>query len=80
MTKPASPKYTVGQHVEVLAFDFETPGFPAVWMPGTVTAVEPMASGRWDVEITRANGKPPLRQIVGKRGGNRCLRVPHPSG
>ena len=68
------PKYTVGQHVEVLAFDFETPGFPEVWMPGTVTVADLMDSGRRRVVITRDDGHR-LRRIVGTRGGNKRIRA-----
>jgi len=74
--KPASPKYTPGQRVEVLAFDFETPGFSEVWMPVTITAVDPTDSGRW-VEVRRDNGRY-SRQILrkyGKRSRNNRIRA-----
>ena len=70
-----SPKYTVGQRVEVLATDFETPSFPEVWMPGTVRVVDPMDSGRWDVEVDRDNGRTGVRQVVGQRGGDNLIRA-----
>ena len=34
------PKYTPGQRVELLATDFETDGFPEVWMTGTIVAMQ----------------------------------------
>jgi len=71
------PKYAVGERVEVLALDFETPstrrsrfeGSPEVWMPATVTAVDSMQSGdRWAVEVTPDGGRPPIRYAVGEYG------------
>lgn len=67
-------KYSTGQPVEVLAHDFETPGFPVIWHPATVTSVEAREGGMWDVQVLAAKGTwhP---QIVGKRGGNNRLRA-----
>ncbi len=75
MTKPASPKYTVGQRVEVLATDFQTPGFPGVWELGMVTAVEPWRTGRWYVEVARNNGGSPIWHTVGTRDGNKYIKA-----
>jgi len=66
------PQYAVGQRVEVL-----TPklgGVPDEWLPGTVTDVLPMDNGRWNIEVTRDNGSPPLWEIVRKRGSE-CIRT-----
>lgn len=72
-TTQTAPKYTTGQPVEVLATDFNTPGFPQAWFPGTVTIVEARDGGLWDVQVRAENGTwhP---QIIGKCGGNRRIR------
>lgn len=75
MAHNTTPRYTVGQRVEVHATDFDTPGFPRVWMPGTVTEIVAHDSGHSDVVVARDNGKPPVWKRVGKRGGSPSLRA-----
>jgi len=72
--KPASPKYTPGQRVEVLAFDYATTGGEAVWTCGTVTAVEPTYPECWNVEVARDGGKL-YWQEIGQRGGDNLIRA-----
>jgi hypothetical protein len=72
-------KYEEGQEVEVFDTDFETPGFPRVWMRGTVDRTESMGdNGLTQVFVKRtvAGHENPVwsPQIVGKRGGNRNIR------
>jgi hypothetical protein len=69
-----APKFSPQQRVEVLASDFNTPGFPKVWFAATVTAVERREDGKFDVSITREDGVY-AHQIVGTRGGNRNVRA-----
>lgn len=66
-------KYTEGQRVETRGIDFDTPGFPEVWMPGTVDRVENWDDGKSQVFVQRDRGgwSP---QIIGKRGGNKNIR------
>ncbi|MBM0205765.1 hypothetical protein JNW90_33430 [Micromonospora sp. STR1s_5] len=66
-------RYAPGQRVEVLATNFDKPGFPREWTPATVDSVELREDGKWDVQVTAANGTA-HPQIVGKRGGNKNLR------
>jgi hypothetical protein len=75
MTKTApAPKFTANQRVEVFVTDFETPGFPRVWKPATVTAVTLRDCGKlFDVNVTRDDGAF-AHQIVGPRGGNSNIR------
>ena len=63
--KPASPEYTVGQRVEILATDF-----PGVWETATIVAVDLMDDGSWHVEVTLDNGRPPF-----DRGGTKYIRA-----
>lgn len=72
----ASCKYAVGQRVEVLGADFDTPGFPQTWQVGTVAEVYVMNEkrGLWYVEVQRDNGAPST-QVVGPRGGNKYIRA-----
>ena len=66
-------RYTIGQSVEVFVTDFDTPGFPTVWKLGTVTEVAPLNGGLSDVMVNWSGKFSP--QIVGKRGGNKNIRV-----
>ncbi len=75
MTKPADPKFTSGQRVNVRAIDFATPGAPEVWRSGTVTAVSPMRPGGWAVEVTLDNRRPPIRYAVAERGRSDYIRA-----
>lgn len=67
-------RYSLGQPVEVLKHDFETPGFPIVWTAGTVTTVEVDDKGMTSLMVVTVDGRF-SPQIVGKRGGNRNLRA-----
>jgi hypothetical protein len=68
-------KYTAGQAVEVLAYDFTVAGFPQVWMPATITDIEVNPeTGISYLSITRTDGAY-AHQLVGKRGGNKNLRA-----
>jgi len=87
MTKSVESKYTIGQQVEVLVLDFETPGAnrsrfagtPEVWVSGTITALDRLPSGNWAVEVTCDNGRPPIQYAVGEYG-IKFIRAAHPSG
>ena len=73
-TKTKPSPYTTGQRVEVLCHDFTRRDYPRVWLPATVTAVEPRDGGLWDVMVKTDTGQ--LQpQIVGKRGGNKNVRA-----
>jgi len=70
-------QYSEGQEVEVLVTDFSTPGFPRVWMPGTVDRVEPIGDKTQVFvrrTITGSNNPAWESPIVGKRGGNKNIR------
>jgi hypothetical protein len=77
MTKPstAGSKFQVGQAVEVLAFDFATPGFPETWQAGVVDRMEAIGDkGHVQVFVALTAGgwgKP----VVGPRGGNTKIRA-----
>lgn len=72
--KPATCKYKVGQAVQVLAYDFTTPGFPQVWVIGQVVEVKAEARGIWHVNVqTGPTSWQP--QLVGPRGGNPRIRA-----
>lgn len=75
MTTRPAPKFTAGNLVEVYAPDFKIPGYPNVWKPGVVVAIEWLAKHRvWDVMVRGADGAMyPHR--VGARGGNRKIRA-----
>lgn len=73
--KPASPKYAVGERVEVRVFDSKTTGLSDAWTSGTITAVDLMDNGRWSVVVTRDNGRPPVRHGVAKRGKSKYIRA-----
>ena len=66
-------RYHPDQQVEVRITDFDTPGFPQVWTPATVTEVSARQDGLYDVQV-RADRGSWHPQIVGKRGGNSNLR------
>jgi len=86
--KPASPQYTLGQRVEVLATDF-----PGVWETGTIVAMQRVEvlvtdadtgttavadwgyDGCWDVQVARNNDRPPVWQLVAERGGNKYIQA-----
>jgi hypothetical protein len=70
-------RYTPGQHVEVDAIDFKSPGQPHFWAPGVVESVtvQDEQRGLWSVHVKRTdqvNCWSP--QIVGPRGGNKRIR------
>jgi hypothetical protein len=67
-------KYTEGQRVETLEVDFDTPGFPEVWMPGTVDRIEPIGDKGLTQAFVQRNKGGWSPQIIGKRGGNRRIR------
>jgi hypothetical protein len=67
-------KYRAGQRVETFDTNFDIPGFPNEWMPGTVDRVNSIGNkGHMDVFVKRDRGgwSP---QIVGPRGGNKRIR------
>jgi hypothetical protein len=75
MRKPARPKYTPGQRVNVRAIDFTIPGAPEVWRSGTVTAVGSMRPGGWAVTVTLDGRRPPIRYAVAEHGRSNYIRA-----
>lgn len=65
--------FTEGQPVESKVTDFETPGFPTVWMLGTVLSVTPLDGGLNDVFVETPRGRQMYR--TGPRGGGRIRNL-----
>lgn len=65
-------RYTEGQAVEVLRYDFSQRPAPLTWMRGVVTEVTARDDKLWNVQVRVGDGWAP--QIVGVRGGNNAIR------
>lgn len=77
MTAPKPPAYAIGQRVEVQTYNFDKPGHPLEWFPGTVTRAEPIGDptkGRWDLMVETDDGKR-HPQVIGPRGGGKNIRT-----
>lgn len=71
---PQTPRYAVGQLVEILEYDFTIPGFPRTWQRGVVLEIEPVENTKLINVMVRVSDGSYSPQIVGPRGGNRNIR------